>query len=42
MIFKQRLEPLELVLNRFLNTRMDFSENEKNIFGQSVKGMKAR
>lgn len=38
MIFKQRSEPLELVLNRFLNTRMDFSENEKKHFWTISKG----
>jgi hypothetical protein len=42
MIYKQRLEPLELVLYRFLNARMDLSENIKNIFGQSIRGLKAR
>ena len=32
MIVKQRSEPLELVLNRFLKARMDFSEDEQKHF----------
>jgi hypothetical protein len=38
MIFKQRSEPLELVLNRFLNARMNFSENDKKHFWAISKG----
>jgi hypothetical protein len=38
MIFKQRTEPLELVLNRFLNARMEFSENDKKHFWAISKG----
>jgi hypothetical protein len=38
MIFKQRSEPLELVLYRLLNARMDFSENDKKHFWAISKG----
>jgi hypothetical protein len=38
MIYKQRLEPLELVLYRFLNARMDLSENDKKHFWTINKG----
>jgi hypothetical protein len=38
MIFKKRSEPLELVLYRFLNARMDLSENDKKHFWTINKG----
>jgi hypothetical protein len=38
MLFKKRSEPLELVLYRFLNARMDFSENDKKHFWTINKG----
>lgn len=38
MIFKKRSEPLELVLYRLLNTRMDLSENDKKHFWTINKG----
>lgn len=38
MVFRQRPEPLKLVLNRFLNARMDFSENDKKHFWAINKG----
>jgi hypothetical protein len=38
MIIKQRSEPLELVLNRFLKARMDFSEDEQRHFWTISKG----
>ena len=38
MIFKQRSEPLELVLYRFLNNRMDLSENDKKHYWTINKG----
>lgn len=38
MIFKQRSEPLELVLNRFLKARINFSENDQKHFWTLSKG----
>ncbi|QED46257.1 nuclease-related domain-containing protein [Cytobacillus dafuensis] len=40
MLIKQRTEPVELKLLRFLNARMELSEKEKNIYLNLEKGFK--